>query len=341
MRDSGYIVLYLFLIFTAPVLAQRNDLTPLFQDEKPLDIQIAYSFKEISRNTIDSVYFPSTLKYKNGARWDSLEVEVRGRGNFRRKNCDFTPLRVKLKKSNVKGTLFQGNRALKLVLQCQAAKHFGDLILKEYLCYQLYECVTPYTFNTRLLDITIEDIGGKKSKTYQVKGFFIEDDNLVAKRFHANVFDSVALHPLQLQDTNSIRHDFFEYMIANTDWSTTYQHNAKVIKAGSKKFIPVAYDFDMSGFVNAPYATVSPDLEITSVQERLYRGFCRNVNVMQFVRQEFIGEKPAILATLDRHQSYFEPKEFTAMKKYILKFYDVLEEDKKFQDNILRSCRTK
>ena len=114
-----------------------------------------------------------------------------------------------------------------------------------------------------------------------------------------------------------------------------------MIKAAPRKFIPVAYDFDMSGFVNAPYATVSPDLEITSVQERVYRGFCRNVNVMQFVRQEFIGEKPAILATLDRHQSYFEPKEFTAMKKYILKFYDVLEEDKKFQDNILRSCRTK
>jgi hypothetical protein len=62
---------------------------------------------------------------------------------------------------------------------------------------------------------------------------------------------------------------------------------------------------------------------------------------MQFVRQDFIRDKPVILATLDRHQNYFEPKEFNAMKKYIMEFYQVMEDDRRFQDNILKGCRTK
>ena len=54
----------------------------------------------------------------------------------------------------------------------------------------------------------------------------------------------------------------FQYMIANTDWSTTFLHNAKLIQLNdTKKYIPLAYDFDMAGFVDAPYAVADPSLE--------------------------------------------------------------------------------
>ena len=44
----------------------------------------------------------------------------------------------------------------------------------------------------------------------------------------------------------------------------------------------------MAGFVNAPYATFDESLGIKGVHERVYKGYCRNEGITEFVRQEFI-----------------------------------------------------
>jgi len=342
MSRLGFILIILTWAHSGCLLAQRSNVTPLFQDEKPLSIRLGYSFKTVKQNTTDSVYYPTHLYYKNGHdQWDSLSISVRARGNFRRKYCYFAPMRIKIKKKEAKGTSFEGNQYLKLVLPCQDGSTYHDLIRKEYICYQLYEASTPYTFNTRLLDITLTDQKGNRNKTYQVPGFFIEDDDLVAKRFHGKIIDSLDLHPLLLHDTSSVTHDFFELMIANTDFSTTFHHNTKIIHIKPKKYIPVAYDFDMAGFVNAPYATFRETLDITSVRERVYRGFCRNENVLQFVRGEYIKNKPNVMNVLDRYKDFQSDKEFEGMKKYILGFFDILESDGRFQTEIVKACRTR
>jgi hypothetical protein len=40
----------------------------------------------------------------------------------------------------------------------------------------------------------------------------------------------------------------------------------------------------MAGIVNAPYATVHDFMAISSVRERLYRGFCREETMIEYVR---------------------------------------------------------
>jgi hypothetical protein len=322
--------------------AQRGDVTPLFQDEKPLPIRFSYSMKQVAKNTNDTVYFSSMLYYKNGKEtWDSLKMSLRARGNFRRKNCFFAPLRIKLKKGDTKSTIFAGNKSLKLVVPCKPVAWYNGLVMKEYVCYQLYEAVTHYSFNTRLTELTLVDQSAKKSKTYpSLLGFFIEDDDLAAKRWDGKVVDSLQLHPLLLHDTSALRQAFFEFMIANTDWSTTYYHNAKIVKIGTRKYVPIAYDFDMAGLVNAPYATVNEGLDLANVTERLYRGFCRNEALTQFVRAEFIQQEPTIMKIFDQYASYFEPKEIEGMKKYTAQFFTILKSDRQFKDNIMLKCRT-
>jgi hypothetical protein len=335
------LLLLVICIAWTRALPQRSEVTPLFQNEEPLSIRLAYSFKEIVKNKADSVYLPTMLFYKNNENtWDSIAIRIRGRGDFRRRNCFFTPIRIKIKKGDTKNTLFDGNKNLKLVLPCQPADSYNELVLREYLCYQFYEPATPYTFNTRLLDVTLSNEGKKNDKTYQVKGFFIEDDDKVAKRFHGKVLDGVKLNPYQLNDTSTLRHDFFEFMIANTDWSSSFQHNNKVIKTEPRTYIPIAYDFDMAGFVDAPYSTYSETLGISSVRERVFRGYCRSEDVTRFVRAEYIKAKPDIMGVFDRYESYFNPKEFAGMKKYILEFFDILENEKTFSDKVLKACRT-
>ena len=330
-------------IFTALMCihaeAQKSDIVKLFQDEEPLSIRLGYSFKEIKKNTSDSTYFPSILYYSNDQqKWDSLLISVRGRGNFRRKNCFFIPLRIKIKKSEAQGTLFQGHKNLKLVLPCKVASEYNDLVMKEYVCYQMYDQLTPYTFNTRLVNLALTDQGGKQSKSYQLKAFFIEDDDDAAKRFNGKVTNE-DLHPRAMNDTCCLRVDLFQYMIANTDWSSSFHHNSKIIQAGRKN-IPIAYDFDMAGFVNAPYATYSETLDIKSVRDRVYRGYCRDENVVQFVRKDFIQVMPSVFEALNRYESNFDANEFTNMKKYIQEFFDILINDKSFQKKILEACRT-
>ena len=133
----------------------------------------------------------------------------------------------------------------------------------------------------------------------------------------------------------------FQYMVANTDWSTTFLHNAKVIQLNeSKKYIPLAYDFDMAGFVSAPYATANETLGISSVRERLYRGFCRSEDVMQAIRQEYISKEQTIRDVIKRYENSFEPKEFASIMKYMDDFFITFKSDSRFKNSITDKCRT-
>jgi hypothetical protein len=332
-------IILLCVAFAIPGKSQQTEVPTLFQKTDPLAMRLNFPMKDIKRSMSDTVFFSSSLYYKNDqGGWDSLDIGIRARGNFRRKHCYFPPLRLKLKKNQAEGTPFEGNKSLKLVLPCQNVSSGDDLILKEYLCYKLLEPVTPYFFHTRLTNLTITDQRAKQPKIHSVVGFLIEDDDLIANRFNGKVLDQIVL-PKQLNDTAAVIHYFFEFMIANTDWSTTTQHNTKVIQLSSNRKVPLSYDFDMTGLVNAPYATFHESLEIKDVQQRLYRGYCRDESVTQYVREKYIRLEPEIMKVVSDHQSYFSEDEYPIIKKYIEGFFKILKDDKKFRDAILLKCR--
>ncbi|MBL7860321.1 MAG: hypothetical protein JNJ65_04115 [Cyclobacteriaceae bacterium] len=334
------VVLCLGLLLSQHGYSQKQDVPPVFVDQQPLSLSFSFSIKEVKKSKVDSVYFPTQILVKNEkGSSDSIPMEIRARGNFRRNNCFFPPLRLKFKKKSVENTAFEGNKNFKLVLPCQTAKSGNDLIMKEYLGYKLLEPLTPYYFHTRLADVALTDISGKP-KTYEVKGFLIEDDDLIADRFHGKVIEQ-QIHPLHLNDTAAVVNDLFQFMIANTDWSASVQHNTKVIQLEGNKKIPLAYDFDMAGLVNAPYATVNETLSISSVQERLYRGFCRNESIVQYVRAEYLKQEPALMEIINQHQAYFTASDFSGIKKFIGDFFDILKNDKRFSEAIIKGCRTK
>jgi len=319
---------------------KKAEVPPLFENQQPLTLSLSFSIKEVKKSTVDTVYFPATLKFKDDAgSWDSIHTKIRARGNFRRANCFFPPIRMKMKKGDAEKTIFAGNKDFKLVLPCQTTKSGSDLIMKEYLAYKLLEPLTPYHFHTRLADITLTDRSGKP-KTYTIKGFLIEDDDLIAHRFHGKIIEQ-QIHPMMLNDTASVVNDLFQYLVANTDWSSAMQHNMKVIQLESNKKIPLAYDFDMAGLVNAPYATVNESLPISSVQERLYRGFCRNEATVQYVRSEYLRLEPELMKIVSDHEAYFSSGDYNGIKKFVEEFFGVLKNDRRFKEAIISGCRTK
>lgn len=325
------------LIFSEVSLGQNSE--DLFDNNEMLDLKLAFAFKEVKKSKEKSSRFPSILTYQGDDFLDSIDVEVRARGNFRRQKCAFPPLKLRIKKKNRIGGIFESHKNLKLVLPCSSSDQYDQLVVKEFLAYKLYEVVNPYFFKTRLINLELTDLSGKSPKTVHVKGILIEDDKMVADRFDAKLVKDLQLSPFRVYDSVGIRHDFFQMMISNTDWSTMAQHNITMMAINQYQYIPLPYDFDMSGLVDAPYSTVSELLSIQSVRERLYRGICWKPELFDFARQEFLRIEPEVWQVFENNARYLSPNEVARQKKYLEEFFEILKDDKKFQTEIVNKCR--
>ena len=141
--------------------------------------------------------------------------------------------------------------------------------------------------------------------------------------------------------TTSVHVALLHFLLGNTDFSTAYQHNGKLLYS-DKKIIPLPHDFDMSGWVNPSYATVNTTLGIKSVQDRVYRGFKREQQYFDQVRKQFIDKKPELMEMVASFESQFsEPKEFQNMFDFMNDFYEVIESDSMFDKIIVSKARKK
>lgn len=347
-----YSILLFFLFFIIPSInAQETDqkvnlhkASPLFDGETSLSITINYSKKELLKFTNDSTYIKSNIKYteKDGG-IKNMDVEMRARGNYRRTHCYYLPLWIKIKKADSKGSIFEDDKKLKIVLPCLKSKKSNDNIVKEYLAYKMFESLSPYYFEAKLISIHLKEQTGNKKIDHNLMGILVQDDKQLAASFHGNIIKR-NIHPKGQDPISSVRNALFQFMIGNTDYSAAYQHNEKIFFI-DKKIVPVPYDFDMSGLVNPSYAIVSVvndvELPITKVTQRMYRGFEQDEEVVQQVRQEFLDRQTEVFNILDQNQIFFEdPKKFTEAREFISDFYQILSDDKKFNNNVLKRGRT-
>lgn len=325
---------------------QSKKIPKLFVNQEPLSLRLSYSNLEIRKKTNDSTYLKIDLSYKTeNELWEKLQIELRKRGHYRLAQCYLPPIKIKINKDENKGTLFESNKKLKLVLPCSTSKNYNDYLVKEYMGYKLYEIISPYHFKTRFVKIDFAEIKGNKTKQRNLNGFLMEDIKRIAKRFNGKEYKR-SVHPLNLNDLESARNSMFQFMIGNVDFSMAALHNEKLIFV-EKNFIPIPYDFDLSGLVNASYSFVpqvneNQQLPISDVTERLYRGFKRNPILMQKVRQEYLQNKEELLKVVNDLKPLFEDDEpFKIARSYIMDFFRILESDTKFNNQILGKMRAK
>jgi hypothetical protein len=337
------VFLLVFQSLTAQILAPpapEKERVRLFDSDEPLAINFSVSIKDLRANTNDSVYMDQEIQVQNpDGGWETLPFELRTRGNFRLDRCYYPPMRIRMSKDDAKGTFFQGNRKLKLVLPCSKSKSGDSYVAKEYLAYKMNELISEYHFKSRLVNVTFVNLDDRKQEPVELLGFVIEDDEDAAQRFDGEILDGRKITPQIMADTATVLHDFFQMMIGNTDWSGLYQHNQKVMKLDAKTVIPFAYDFDMTGLVNPPYAQVNSNISISKVTERLYRGFCRDESVFQYARKVFLEKENAIMGLVETYKPYYSEAEAKAMKSFLGDFFSILKSDKVFQDQIVESCR--
>jgi hypothetical protein len=340
MKTASCLLTLILIGWSYLGFAQTSESARLFKQNIPLPIRFPLKTKEIRKKTNDSTYLDFILQFNDNGIWKSINAQYRKRGNFRLKNCYYPPLKVKINRKEAANSIFEKNNKSKWVYACNRNSDANDLVLKEFIAYQLYQKLAPYYFETRLLDITLN--AGTKTKA--LKGFLIEDIDDLATRVNARV-NKRHVHPFGQDARVSIINAFFQCMIGNTDFSTGFQHNEKLLFKDGKNF-PVPYDFDMSGVVNAPYATIptiqGQPLPIEKVTQRLYRGFVRERKTIFQVCELFLQKKDELLAVFDTYRPYFEkPTACEKAKSYIASFFTILQNQEKFEAMVLNELRIK
>jgi hypothetical protein len=330
------------VFLTIPDVAHGQAKT-LFTSDAPLRLVIDAPFRSIARGARDpAIAHAGTLS--DGV--VTLRARIAPRGLTRRQHqiCDFPPLRVTFDQTPPATSAFAGQRSLKLVTHCKSQLGFQRHTLLEYASYRLYNLLGPTSFRARLAQIDYRDNGRSIASRL---GFFIEDVDDVAKRNGMKEVKAGPRMPLQQVDTGAAaRVALFQYMISNVDWSMSAGpggdnccHNTKPISRGGSVagYIPVPYDFDFSGLVNAPYAVLPNSFPDGPVTRRNYRGYCVHNGEALAAAAQFRAQMGPMLAVIAAMPGLDHASQRRATD-YLRDFFDEIATDQSVKDRILKRC---
>ena len=317
---------------------------PLFQSADPLEFTLTANFNALNkdRKTESATRYPGviTVTGKDGAP-RNISVKLSARGHFRRmaRNCSVVPLRVEFPKNGTAGTAFDGQTTLKLGTGCEDSKEYEQITLREYLTYPIFNMVTPLSFRARLARATYTDEKSKKKSSARY-ALFIENENDVARRNEGRVVELSRVVFTDLVNEALTRMMLFEFMIGNTDASIWALHNVRLLQKPDRTLIAVPYDFDLSGFVHAPYAIPDRNLGLRSVVDRMYRGPCRTTEEFDAAAAPFRAKRTDILELVASLRD-LDSSARSEMKDYLEGFFRTIDKPASIKKQFVDGCKPK
>jgi hypothetical protein len=322
--------------------------SPLFQSDELLELRIEAPFAKVRKSRDEQrEYFPAALVYRDEAGQEvRLKFRLRTRGKSRSdpEVCSFPPLLLNFPRKSLGGTLLDGENRLKLVTHCGTSSANEQYVLLEYLSYRAMNIFSDASLRVRLAEVTYYD-DERNREIGQKKAFLIEDVGRMTGRVGMTRVDAAQVNWEDYDQQALNFFALFQFFIGNTDWSVSRGppgdsccHNSIPLVREDDQMIPLAYDFDATGMVNAPYAVPPESLRIRSVRQRLYRGFCQPEEIVQESLERFRVEREAIL-TLFRDQPGLSKAKIRSASAYIDDFYEIIDDPEKLRGKILDRCR--
>lgn len=312
-----------------------------FTNDTILDVILKTDMKRLAAQKKEPSYQNAVLIMPQGQGKPEIsgDVRVRLRGNFRRENCKIASLMVDFYKEDSTAKL-KNLKTMKWVAPCERGYYQEQFVVKEFLTYKMYQLFTDMSFRVRMLRITFQDVNGKV-KDYTQYGFGIEDVDDMAKRNGMVEEDDRKYQTEQTDRYYATLVGMFQYMIGNTDYGVPVYHNIKLVlpkdSSMAKPYI-VPYDFDYCGLVNASYAMPNEELGITSVTERLYRGFPRELSELKAMAQLFLAKKDRIYALINDN-ALLAVNQKKEMASFLDLFYDEIVKDADLERIFIKGAR--
>lgn len=348
MRRKLAGALFAGFLMTSVAAAASNtvaeDPDPLFQNTDALRVTISGPLTTLVRERAKDNYLLGQFSFTDidGVE-KTFDLRMRTRGNFRHQECDYPPVLLNFKKSQTRGTLLDGQNKLKLVIHCRKSQRYEQIVLREYLAYRMLSALTDYSFRVRLLRVTYinEERDGRIQERY---AFLIEHKKRLARRLGLDTLDVERTSISSLQPEELNLSSVFAFMIGNTDFSPIAGppggmccHNYVLFGGNDQLTVPVAYDFDQSGFVAAPYARPNENFRIRSVKQRVYRGRCVNNEYVESSLAKITDTRDRLYALI-REQEGLTNDVRKDLVRYIDSFYRVIDDPRQVERQIIDRC---
>jgi len=311
----------------------------LFEQYEPLEITLSGPFLKMRKERDKAASYPGTLTAEGLA--FNVEFSVRGNKRLDKSVCRNPPLWVDFDKQAIKKTLFHQQKNLKLVVLCNDRAVYQDYLRSEYIAYRLFNIATDNSYRVRWLRVRFTD---EKGDIRNAPGFFIERKARLAKRVGLEKVDVDRIKPLELAPDAAALASLFQYVISNMDYSLVMSadddccHNAKLLLAEDGHYVPVIYDFDSSGLVNAKYALPPDNLKIQKVTSRVFRGYCLHNDALRRARGRLLGVEDQMIAVIE-DDPVLSRKGIKRLTKFLKKSFEHLNDDQNFQKKIVDDCR--
>jgi len=319
---------------------------PLFSAETPLEMTLELPLRTLLHDRKDRPEVEGVAVVAGpGGQLQRLDVMVSTRGHNRLEKCDFPPLGLNFKRSQVQGTVFAGQDKLKLATRCRDKASYDDYLELERLAYLLYQQVSDVSLQVRAVRMRYVDTD-RGGEVLEAPAFFLEHFDSLAARTGKAVLEVPAV-PLKSLDPDALALvGLFEYLIGNTDFAATATaagrdccHNmVPLVRPGSTApVVPFPYDFDSSGFVDPPYAVPNPSLKTHSVRDRVYRGYCVSNPYLEKARAALNAARPPMEAIIEAGR--LEPKTRAKVMEYVAQGFEDLNDAEHWQHSIVDRCR--
>ena len=322
------------LVFS--VAAQKKDISQLVFEQKGIStIYLKTDLGQLIRKSSKEEYQDAVVRIdsEEGAVLVNLKGRVRARGNMRKKQCRIPPIKIDFKKGDLETLgLKKGIDKLKMVLPCRAGDDPQNKLYREHLLYEIYNLIDPRSIRTKLAKVVITDNKGKETIR---TGFFVEEEEAFAHRSEAIVIESGKIRAESLQRDLFLKMTFFQYMIANTDFSITNFHNLEIVKhKDAKRPCAIPYDFDYAGFVGHSYAVPHESLPIEDVNERYFFKYKLSEGEFFAMVNYYLSIEDSVNGIIDE-AVYLSEKERAKCKDYLKSFFDLLRKPKRIKSDIV------
>ncbi len=325
---------------------------PLFESNEVLDLTVEGPLTRVfqERDEEEKTSYDGVIRYHapGAILPETFDVELRTRGHFRLRisTCPFPPIRLHFEREQLEQTIFASQHRIKMVTHCRTnSAEYEQYVLREYLAYRIYNLFTEESFRVRLARVTYIDTDGEM-ETVTRYGLLLEDADAMAARNGYDELEVPGVQPDQMHRAALIRFELFQYMIGNTDWDPFAPepgddccHNT--VPIGSLRdfvVLPVPYDFDFAGLVNAEYALPNPRLLIRTVRHRRYWGLCRPPEEIDAALPAFQERREAVLE-LARSIPGLTPASVRDATDYIEEFYETIGNPNRVERELVRKCR--
>jgi hypothetical protein len=316
----------------------------LFASDEPLTLKLAAPLATVFRQRQKPEFQEAQLAYRDATKGEvTVPLRVRVRGKSRAAFCDFPPLLLNFRTGDLVGTVFEGEDRLKLVTHCKASSSYDEYLLLEYLSYRIWGLVSATGLRARLVEVGYFDPERERDLGTR-PAILLEDEERFAERQGLTIFEGPKLQRARYNAESLVLLEVFEYFLGNTDWSALEGpageeccHNVVPYVRADDMLVPVPYDFDSAGLVNAPHALPDERLRIRDVRQRLYRGPCRTPDELAPIFERFQAQRSAILA-LFGEQSGLSAKVAEGARGYVDAFYEVLGDPKLRENAFFDAC---